>query len=66
MIIKKVLMWYLARITGWNAIKSRAIQLDMDMTDEQYKACTAKIKQLADIRPVSISREFTYLDDHRS
>jgi homocitrate synthase len=50
-----VLTWDLARITGWNAIKSRAIQLGMDMTDEQYKACTAKIKQLADIRPVSLT-----------
>jgi len=45
---------FASRITGWNAIKSRAIQLGMAMTDEQYKACTAKIKQLADIRPINI------------
>ena len=41
-------------MTGWNAIKSRAQQLKIDMTDAQYKECTAKIKALADIRPIAI------------
>ncbi|KAH8590285.1 HMGL-like-domain-containing protein [Bisporella sp. PMI_857] len=45
---------FASRITGWNAIKSRAIQLGMTMTDDQYKECTAKIKQLADIRSINI------------
>lgn len=36
-----------------DAIKSRAAQLNIEMTDAQYKECTAKIKALADIRPVS-------------
>jgi len=45
---------FASRITGWNAIKSRAVQLGVDMTDEQYKACTAQIKQLADIRPITV------------
>ncbi|TVY49634.1 Homocitrate synthase, mitochondrial [Lachnellula occidentalis] len=45
---------FASRITGWNAIKSRAVQLGLDMTDEQYKACTAQIKQLADIRPRAV------------
>jgi homocitrate synthase len=39
---------------GWNAIKSRAAQLNIDITDAQYKECTAKIKALADIRPIAI------------
>lgn len=43
-----------SRITGWNAIKSRVEQLGLQMTDEQVKACTAKIKKLADIRPLGL------------
>ncbi|KKZ61960.1 homocitrate synthase, mitochondrial [[Emmonsia] crescens] len=45
---------FASRLTGWNAIKSRAQQLNIQMTDAQYKECTAKIKQLADIRPIAV------------
>lgn len=45
---------FASRLTGWNAIKSRANQLNIEMTDEQYKDCTAKIKALADIRPIAV------------
>lgn len=45
---------FASRLTGWNAIKSRCEQLGMDMTDTQYKECTAKIKALADIRKLGI------------
>ncbi|KAI9892101.1 MAG: Saccharopine dehydrogenase [Vezdaea aestivalis] len=45
---------FTSRLTGWNAIKSRAEQLDIKMTDNQYKACTLKIKAMADIRPLKI------------
>ncbi|KAI2017522.1 homocitrate synthase lys21, partial [Ophidiomyces ophidiicola] len=45
---------FASRLTGWNAIKSRAQQLNLEMTDAQYKECTAKIKALADIRPIAI------------
>src|SRR5690606_10387158 len=45
---------FASRLTGWNAIKSRVEQLDLDMTDAQVKECTAKIKQLADIRPLNV------------
>lgn len=45
---------FASRLTGWNAIKSRAQQLDIQMTDAQYKECTAKVKALADIRPIAI------------
>ena len=45
---------FASRLTGWNAIKSRAQQLQIEMTDAQYKECTAKIKALADIRPLAI------------
>lgn len=45
---------FASRLTGWNAIKSRAAQLNIEMTDVQYKECTAKIKALADIRPIAV------------
>lgn len=45
---------FASRLTGWNAIKSRATQLNIEMTDIEYKECTRKIKALADIRPIAI------------
>jgi len=45
---------FASRLTGWNAIKSRAAQLNIEMTDAEYKVCTAKIKALADIRPIAV------------
>ncbi|KAK0385768.1 hypothetical protein NLU13_6945 [Sarocladium strictum] len=43
-----------SRITGWNAVKSRVQQLGLDLTDDQIKEVTSKIKQMADIRPLAI------------
>ncbi|KAK4216175.1 putative homocitrate synthase mitochondrial precursor [Rhypophila sp. PSN 637] len=45
---------FASRLTGWNAIKSRVEQLGLSMTDAQVKEVTAKIKQMADIRPLAI------------
>ncbi|KAJ5030127.1 homocitrate synthase [Bipolaris maydis] len=45
---------FASRLTGWNAIKSRAEQLGLQMTDAQYKECTAKIKAIADIRKIAL------------
>lgn len=45
---------FASRITGWNAIKSRADQLGLKMTDAQYKECTAKIKAMADIKKITL------------
>ncbi|WWD22141.1 homocitrate synthase, mitochondrial [Kwoniella shandongensis] len=42
------------RLTGWNAVKSRVEQLNLQMTDEQIKDATAKIKELADIKTQSM------------
>jgi len=42
------------RLTGWNAVKSRVEQLQLEMTDEQIKDATAKIKELADVRTQSM------------
>ena len=38
------------RLTGWNAVKSRVEQLKLEMTDDQIKDATNKIKQLADVK----------------
>lgn len=38
------------RLTGWNAVKNRAIQLGLDLTDAEIKEATAQIKKLADIK----------------
>lgn len=42
------------RLTGWNAVKSRVEQLSLVLTDDQIKDCTAKIKELADVRTQSM------------
>lgn len=42
------------RLTGWNAIKSRVEQLNLNLTDQQCKDVTQKIKLMADIRPLTI------------
>ena len=46
---------YASRLTGWNAIKSRAEQLNIEMTDAQVKQCTAKVKALADVRSLAVN-----------
>jgi len=42
------------RLTGWNAVKSRVEQLGLELTDEEIKDATAKIKELADVRTQSM------------
>lgn len=42
------------RLTGWNAVKSRAEQLGLDLTDQEVKDATARIKTLADIKQSSL------------
>ncbi|KAF9983955.1 mitochondrial Homoaconitase [Modicella reniformis] len=42
------------RLTGWNAVKNRAEQLGLGLSDEELKAITGKIKALADIKNQSM------------
>lgn len=42
------------RLTGWNAIKQRAEQLQLGLSDEAVKQITAQIKMLADERRLSL------------
>ena len=45
---------FASRLTGWNAIKSRADQLGLQMTDAEYKKCTAEIKKMADVKKITL------------
>ncbi|GMM29224.1 hypothetical protein DAMA08_019400 [Martiniozyma asiatica (nom. inval.)] len=42
------------RLTGWNAIKARVEQLNLDLTDDQIKTVTTQIKKMGDVRPLGI------------
>jgi homocitrate synthase len=42
------------RLTGWNAIKARAEQLDLTLSDDELKQATAHIKALADQKPLAL------------
>jgi homocitrate synthase len=43
------------KLTGWNAVKDRAEQLGLPLSDEQIKAVTAHIKALADEKKLDIN-----------
>jgi homocitrate synthase len=51
------------RLTGWNAIKSRAEQLGMNLPDDVVKAATARFKALADIRHTTLNDVDAVLQD---
>lgn len=40
------------RLTGWNAVRSRAQELGLSLSDDQIKQATQRIKVLADQRPL--------------
>jgi homocitrate synthase len=42
------------RLTGWNAIRNRADQLGLNLSDEQVKAITEEIKRLSDERALTL------------
>lgn len=44
------------RLTGWNAVRGRAEQLGLEISDEQIKVITDRIKALADIQPVTLEQ----------
>jgi homocitrate synthase len=43
------------KLTGWNAIKDRADQLGLPLTDEQIKEVTAHIKMVADQKKLDLN-----------
>jgi homocitrate synthase len=42
------------KLTGWNAIKDRAEQLGLNLTDDQIKMVTTHVKEMADIKPIDL------------
>ncbi|KAK7413052.1 homocitrate synthase lys21 [Neonectria punicea] len=53
-----------SRITGWNAVKSRVLQLGYSLTDDQINEVTAKIKQMGDIRPLAVDDADSIIHSH--
>ena len=49
------------RLTGWNAVKNRVQQLGISLADDEVKKVTARIKELADIKPLGIEEVDTLL-----
>jgi homocitrate synthase len=49
------------RLTGWNAVRSRAQELGLSLTDAQIKQATQRIKTLADQRPLGVEEVDTLL-----
>ncbi|MCD6290439.1 MAG: homocitrate synthase [Anaerolineae bacterium] len=54
------------RLTGWNAVKYRAEQLGLSLTDQEIKEATAHIKALADIKPLAMEDVDALLRNWRS
>lgn len=44
------------RLTGWNAVRSRAQQLGLSLTDDVLQALTRVIKERADTAPMTLSQ----------
>ncbi len=43
------------KLTGWNAVKDRAEQLGLALSDQQIKEVTAHIKAMADQKPIDLN-----------
>ncbi len=54
------------RLTGWNAIKQRAEQLQLVMTDDAIKEVTAHIKAMADQRSLNLDDVDVLLREYHS
>ncbi|OUM55755.1 hypothetical protein BVG19_g5347 [[Candida] boidinii] len=54
------------RLTGWNAIKSRVEQLNLNLSDDQVKEVTNKIKKMGDVRPLNIDDVDSIIKDFHS
>jgi homocitrate synthase len=51
------------RLTGWNAIRNRADQLGLNLSDDQVKAITEEIKRLSDERALTLDEVDRLLND---
>lgn len=53
------------RLTGWHAVRSRAEQLGLELSDAQLKNVTARIKSMSDRRPLTLDEVDSLLYDMR-
>lgn len=51
------------KLTGWNAISNRAVQLGLDLSEQEIKMITEEIKRLADHHHMTLSDVDTMLHD---
>ncbi len=54
------------RLTGWNAVKQRADQLQLNLSDPQVKVVTTRIKAEADLRKLSLDDVDVLLREYHS
>ena len=54
------------RLTGWNAIKQRAEQLQLNLSDDEIKIITAQIKTLADQKRLNLDDVDVLLRNYHS
>lgn len=54
------------RLTGWNAIKQRAEQLQLNLNDDEIKVITAQIKTLADQKRLNLDDVDVLLRNYHS
>ncbi len=54
------------RLTGWNAIKGRAEQLQLNLSDEEIKIITTEIKALADQKQLNLDDVDVLLRNYHS
>lgn len=54
------------RLTGWNAIKDRAMQLQLSLSDSEIKGITKHIKTLADTRALTLDDVDKVLTDYHN
>lgn len=54
------------RLTGWNAIRYRADQLGLELTDDEIRKITEEVKTLADLHPLTLDEVDSLLHSVRN
>ncbi len=54
------------RLTGWNAIRYRADQLGLELTDDEIRKITEEVKTLADLHPLTLDEVDSLLHSMRN
>ncbi len=54
------------RLTGWNAIRYRADQLGLELTDDEIRKITEEVKTMADLHPLTLDEVDSLLHSMRN